>query len=285
MLGHEAVAQVVTCGPGVKTVEEGQTVIAHWKKGGGINAEPAIYDSLMGKINAGQITTFAEYSVISENRLTSLPDGIALEEAPLLGCAFSTGFGTVVREACVQPGESAVVIGFGGVGISILKTLKLVSARPIVVVDISESKLELAKQLGADVVIHSIPNKTDHLSELKHFLPAGSDVVFEVTGHRRAIEDAYSLTSDSGRTVLIGVPDSKNPASFPTLPLHLGKSLMGSHGGSFQPAIDIPRIAGLVGSGALTLDDFPKTFFGLSEINEALDLLRKGTLGRVLIRM
>ena len=285
LLGHEAVGRVTQCGPGVKTVGEGQIVVAHWRKGDGIDAEPAIYDSSFGKINAGQITTFSEYSVIAENRLTPLPEGIALEDAPLLGCAFATGFGAVTREAIVQPGESAVIIGFGGVGISILKSLKLVSAKPIVVVDIVESKLNFAQQNGADFVVQADSVGTDIVHEVKKFIPGGPDVVFEVTGHQRPIEDSYAMTHHSGRTILVGVPNKANPASFQTLPLHLGQRLIGSHGGSAQPAVDIPRIAGLVKGGLLKLDDFPKAFFNLENINKALDSLRGGTLGRILVRM
>ena len=285
LLGHEAVGRVAQCGPGVKTVQEGQIVVAHWRKGEGIDGEPAIYDSSYGKINAGQITTFSEYSVIAENRVTPLPEGPALEDAPLLGCAFSTGFGAVTREALVQPGESAAIIGFGGVGISILKSLKLVSARPIVVIDIVESKLKFAQQHGADFVLLGGSDGIDIVHEVKKFIPGGPDVVFEVTGHQKAIEDAFSMTHHSGRTVLVGVPNKETPASFQTLPLHLGQRLIGSHGGSAQPSIDIPRIAGLVKCGLLELGDFPKTFFKLENINEALESLRTGTLGRVLINM
>jgi S-(hydroxymethyl)glutathione dehydrogenase/alcohol dehydrogenase len=93
------------------------------------------------------------------------------------------------------------------------------------------------------------------------------------------------MTHHSGRTVLVGVPNKETPASFQTLPLHLGQRLIGSHGGSAQPSIDIPRIAGLVKCGLLELGDFPKTFFKLENINEALESLRTGTLGRVLINM
>ena len=285
LLGHEAVGRVAQCGPGVKTVEEGQIVVAHWRKGHGIDAEPAVYNSSFGKINSGQITTFAEFSVIAENRVTPLPEGPGIEDAPLLGCAFSTGFGAVTREALVQPGESAAIIGFGGVGISILKSLKLVSATPIVVVDILESKLKFARQHGADFVVLSAADQTDIVKQVTKYIPGGPDVVFEVTGHKGAIEDAYSMTHHSGRTVLIGVPNNETPASFQTLPLHLGRRLIGSHGGLAQPEIDIPRIARLVKRGLLKLDDFPKAFFELAHINEALESLRAGTLGRVLIKM
>ncbi len=285
LLGHEAVGEVIECGPGVRTKFPGDLVIAHWRKGEGIDAGPSVLNSSMGSINTGSVTTFAEYSLISENRLTVLPKGISFENAPLLGCSLTTGFGAVVKEANVRPGESAVVIGFGGVGIAILKALKLVSAYPIVVVDILEAKLTLANKLGADFVVNSLTNVDSIIDKLFEIIPGGADVVFEVTGNQKEIENAYSISNNSGRTILVGVPDPNKPANFPTLPLHLGKKMIGSHGGSIEPSLDIPRIAKIVSANKISLEDFPKTFFGLGEINEALDLLRAGTPGRVLIKM
>lgn len=284
MLGHEAVGNVVLCGPGVKTKKPGDTVIAHWRKGLGYEAEPARFGSEIGWINAGPVATFSEYAVVSENRLTLLPEAISIENAPLFGCALTTGFGAVVREARVSPGQSAVVVGFGGVGISILKALKLVSASPIVVVDVSEEKLTLAKSLGADFVLPSDGTAGSMESQVRSVLPHGADVVFEVTGNRIAIEESYTATSAVGCTVLVGVPSAADPASLATLPLHLGKTLVGSYGGSSKPDEDIPRIASLVANGKLRLDDFPTTQFSLVDVNSALDALRHGTLGRIIVK-
>jgi S-(hydroxymethyl)glutathione dehydrogenase / alcohol dehydrogenase len=284
MLGHEAVGEVVLCGPGVRTKKPGDMVVAHWRKSLGHDAEPARFGSEIGWINAGPVATFSEYAVVSENRLTLLPPTVSLESAPLFGCALTTGFGAVVREARVSPGQSAVVVGFGGVGISILKALQLVSSTPIVVVDVSEEKLTLAESLGADVVILSDGTAGSMESQVQAVLPNGADVVFEVTGNRTAIEEAYTATSASGCTVLVGVPSASDPASFNTLPLHLGKTLVGSHGGSSEPNVDIPRIASLVASGKLSVDDFPTTQFALADVNSALDALRSGILGRVILK-
>jgi S-(hydroxymethyl)glutathione dehydrogenase/alcohol dehydrogenase len=206
MLGHEAVGEVIMCGPGVMTKKPGDTVVAHWRKGLGYDSEPARFSSEIGWVNAGPVATFSEYAVISENRLTLLPEAVSLESAPLFGCALTTGFGAVVRESRVSPGQSAVIVGFGGVGISILKALQLVSSLPIVVVDVCEEKLRLAKSLGADFVILSDGTAGSMESQVRSILPHGADVVFEVTGNRTAIEEAYIATSTTGCTVLVGVP-------------------------------------------------------------------------------
>jgi Zn-dependent alcohol dehydrogenases, class III len=185
-----------------------------------------------GPINVGPITALSEYTVVSENRATLLPEGVPLKVAPLLGCALTTGFGAVTREARVVPGESAVIIGFGGVGISLLKSLQLVSSTPICVVDKDPAKVELALKLGAQTVILS-SEETASLPELvEQKIGRKPDVVFEATGVKELIEASISMAHQNGRAVLIGVPDASRPAEIATLPLHLGKSLIGSHGGA-----------------------------------------------------
>ena len=285
MLGHEGIAEVVRIGSGVSKVANGDRVVLQWREATGIKAQPAKYESSLGAVNAGLVTTFGEYAIISENRMTKLPTGVHIEFAPLFGCALTTGFGSVVHEAKVAPGESAVILGFGGVGISILKALKLVSAYPIVVVDVDQRKADLALTMGADFAEVVDPVELDIKKRIEARLGELPDVVFEVTGHRHLIEQSYQMTNSSGRTLLVGVPQASNPAQFPTLPLHLGKQLLGSHGGSTIPDVDIPKIAKLVEAGLMTLDDIPMTVFPLRQVNEALDALRAGSLGRVLIDM
>jgi S-(hydroxymethyl)glutathione dehydrogenase/alcohol dehydrogenase len=283
MLGHEAVGEVIDIGPGVTRFRPGDFVIAHWRIAPGIQSEPIYLQTSIGEVNAGPVTTFSEFSVISENRLTTLPGSIDLELAPLLGCAMTTGFGAVTREAYVSPGESAVIVGFGGIGISILKALKLVSASPIIVFDISDEKIELAKNLGADFAFNALHLPSSIAETVFEVLDDGADVVFEATGSRSTIEQAFSATSRNGRTVLLGVPDSSNPAQISTLDLHLGKSLIGSHGGSSKPEIDIPRIGKLMETGAFELQDFPTVAYPLKQVNSALDHLRTGVPGRVIL--
>jgi S-(hydroxymethyl)glutathione dehydrogenase/alcohol dehydrogenase len=285
MLGHEAVGEVVGFGPGVSMFGLGDMVVAHWRKAKGIEAAAPKFESSIGQINAGPVTTFSEYSVISENRLTKLPQGIDIDLAPLLGCALTTGYGAVVHEAKVLPGESAVIIGFGGIGISILKTLRMVSAQPILVVDVVQEKLELALKMGADYVIDANEVGVGLSDAIESVIAGKADVVFEATGIRGSIESAYLATSQIGRTVLIGVPDPNDPARIPTLPLHFGKKILGSHGGSSNPDVDIPRIAKLVQSKEIVISDFPTERFKLFDCLKAVACLRNGAKGRVILEM
>ena len=285
-LGHEGVGEVVDFGPGVSRFKKGQLVVMHWRESKGMSVAGSSYSDKSGnKINIGPITTLSEYSLVSENRLTLLPKGFPLDYAPLLGCALLTGFGAVTREANVRPGESCLILGLGGVGISVLKTLKLLSACPITVVEISSEKLQLAERLGADVTILVDPNENNLGSLLSQRGVSSPDVVFECTGQRSLIEQTISVVSPHGRVLLIGVPDVNNPSSIHTLPLHLGISLLGSHGGASEPHIDIPKISKLVDSGYLSLDDYPLEKFGFEDLNNAMAKLEQGVLGRVIVHM
>ena len=109
LLGHEGSGEVVEIGPGVRFVRPGDRVVLHWKKGSGIEAETAKFACGEKIINSGWVTTFSEYTVVSENRVTPIPADFDLRLAPLFGCAVTTGFGAVVNDAKLKIGESAVV--------------------------------------------------------------------------------------------------------------------------------------------------------------------------------
>jgi len=285
-LGHEGVGEVLDFGAGVTKFSIGDKVVMHWRKSTGISSPGSSYAAKDGsRVNFGPITTLSELSIVSEDRLSLLPTRFPVDLAPLLGCALLTGFGAVTREARVQPGESCLILGLGGVGISILKSLKLVSASPIVVVDISLDKIQLAERLGADeaVLVDADESQLRKLLEGKGI--SSPDVIFECTGQRSLIEQTLEIVSPTGRVLLIGVPDAGNPAKIATLPLHLGVSMTGSHGGSSEPHEDIPKLAKLVDSGLLRLEDYPTETFRFERINDAIDKLGAGVLGRVIVNM
>src|SRR5204863_5793005 len=90
LLGHEGGGEVVGVGPGVTQVKEGDRVVMHWRKGAGIHARPAKYQWGSRTVNAGWVTTFQEYAVVSENRVTPIPKDVPFEVAALMGCAVTT---------------------------------------------------------------------------------------------------------------------------------------------------------------------------------------------------
>ncbi len=127
LLGHEGAGIVLAVGAGVTTVKEGDKVVMHWRKGDGIEAEPARYEAghTWSPVKAGPITTFSEYAVVSENRVTSIPDDIPNNFAALLGCALSTAMSIVEHEANPNVGDVISVIGCGGLGLSLIFVLTM----------------------------------------------------------------------------------------------------------------------------------------------------------------
>jgi S-(hydroxymethyl)glutathione dehydrogenase/alcohol dehydrogenase len=283
LLGHEASARVLEIGPGVTTVKPGDIVVLHWRPSQGIQCQPPAYSWRGAKLNAGWVTTFNEFAVVSENRMTVISPDYDLKVAPLLGCAVTTAAGVINNDAKVKIGESVVVFGVGGVGINVVQFAELAGAHPIVAVDLIDSKLEMARAHGATHVLNGA-STTDLASGVRRIVgDKGPDKVIETTGARSVIELAYDLTHPDGTCVLVGVPSEK--VMIHTLPIHFNKVLTGSHGGDAVPHIDIPRLIRLNRARRLVLDRIITHEFSLDDINEALDVVRSGAAGRVLINV
>lgn len=283
LLGHEASAIVLEIGPGVTHVQPGDTVVLHWRPSQGIQSRTPAYTWRGAKLNAGWVTTFNDYAVVSENRMTVIPADFDLKIAPLFGCAVTTAAGVVNNDAHLKVGESVVIFGVGGVGLNLVQFAALAGAHPVVAIDLLDHKLAMAKERGATHTLNS--SKVDDLPEQirKIVGPKGPDKVLETTGVKSVIELAYELTHADGTCVLVGVPNEK--VSIYTLPIHFNKVLTGSHGGDAAPHIDIPRIIRLSRAGKISFDGLITHQFPLDEINAALDLVRSGTAGRVLLNL
>jgi S-(hydroxymethyl)glutathione dehydrogenase/alcohol dehydrogenase len=283
LLGHEASAEVVETGLGVTTVKAGDKVVLHWRPSRGIQCQPPAYRWRGQKLNAGWVTTFNEFAAVSENRMTVIPSDADLKIAPLFGCAVTTAAGVITNDAKVKLGESVVVFGTGGVGLPVVQFAALAGAYPVIAVDVLEDKLAMARARGATHTIEA-QNGIDVAAEVRKIVGVqGPDKVVETTGAKAVIELAYELTHADGTCVLVGVPSEK--VSIYTLPIHFNKVLTGSHGGDAAPHMDIPRILRLVGAGRISFDGIITHEFPLDRINEALDVVRSGTAGRVLLNV
>ena len=284
LLGHEGSGVVQKVGPGVSSVKEGDHVVLHWRPSSGIQSPTPTYDWDGKKVNAGWVTTFNEEAIISENRLTVIPREFNMSVAPLFGCAVTTAFGVVNNDAQLKVGQSVVIFGIGGVGLNIVQAASMVSAYPIVGVDLLNNKLTMGDKFG---ITHKVLGGNDNVDDkIREIVgPGGADVVIETTGNSRVIEQAYNLTHPDGKTILVGVPNKGDNVSIYTLPIHFNKVLTGSHGGDSIPDIDIPRYIRLIESERMTLDGLITHEFPLDKINDALDLFRSGEAGRIIINM
>ncbi|MQF67659.1 zinc-binding dehydrogenase [SAR202 cluster bacterium AD-802-F09_MRT_200m] len=284
LLGHEGAGEVVDVGLGVRKVKSGDHVVMHWMKGSGIDSLPPRFQWDDKTVSAGWVTTFSKYTVVSENRVTPIPKDVPLDVAALLGCAVTTGLGIVFKNAAVMPGESIAVFGAGGIGLNVLQGAVLVSAHPIVAVDLFDHKLEWASKMGATHLVNgNQPDLPSHLMELLG--GKGFDVTVDTTGNRQVREIAYNATSDEGRTILAGVPQLQDTLSIDSFPLHHGRRIIGSHGGDTSPDEDIPRYLKLYQLGKLNLEDQITHRFALDDVNEAVAKVQQGDVGRCLITL
>jgi len=277
LLGHEAGAIVLEVGPEVTHVAPGDRVVCHWRPGAGIDAGGAVYDWNGTKVNAGPITTFQKYAVISENRLTKVPPDTDFELCCLLADTLTTGFGVINNDAKVQRGESVVIFGVGGIGLGVVLGAKLAGASRIVAVDLHEHKLEKARAYGATHIVDA--SSGDAAKQIEKILGGLADVVIDGTGNPKVIEEAYDLTRmRGGRCVLFGVLPKDKKISIQTLPLHFGRTLTGSEGGQSRPDEDIPKILAQVARGEFDPSGFVNRRGSLSEVNEVMAEMRGGSV-------
>ncbi len=285
LMGHEGGGVVKAVGPGVTIVKEEDRVVMHWRKGAGIESLPPTYRRGDGFVGAGWVTTFNEYAVVSENRLTPIPDNIPFEIAALMGCSVTTALGIINNEAKIKIGQSIAVFGCGGVGLNVIQGASMVSANPVIAIDIFDQKLKMAKNFGATHVINS--KQTDVREAIKKIVGSGGiDVCVECTGLVELIEQAYSLTASGGITVMVGQPNHKHDLIFPSMVQNFkGKLLMDSEGGRTNPSVDIPRYLDLYREGKIKLEKLITHRYSLEDINIALDKIRSGDVGRCILFM
>ena len=286
LLGHEGSGTVIEIGSNVKTVKPKDKVILHWRPGSGKQSKPPSYNYNGKKINAGWVTTFNEYGIISENRLTKVNSKINLTTAPLYGCAITTGFGVIKNNARLKKNNSLLVYGSGGIGLNMIQAAKLAKANPIIAVDIYNKKLLLAKKCGATHTLNSLKEKNFKLKLNKILGDKKLDVFIDNTGIPKIIELGYEIISKKGKLVLVGVPPKGKKIRIYSLPIHFGKKIIGSEGGSSKPNKDIPNIIKIIKDKKINLTNLISKVYKLDKINKAIKDIRSGVVsGRVMIRL
>lgn len=284
LLGHEGFARVLEVGPNVANVRINDFVVMHWRPGAGKQANPAVYEWQGKKLNSGWVTTFNNYCVVSENRVTKIT-GSNLDKnlMPLLGCALTTAYGVLKNDAAAEEKDSILIVGAGGVGLALIKIANFLKIKNITVVDLLEQKLEVARKLGATYTVRFV-KKSDTLSELSAYFKGDlPTIAIDTSGNMSAIELCYEISAPTGRVVLVGVPKAGTLAKIHTLPLHFGKILKGSHGGGCKPHTDIKILLDQISTNAINFSDYPIKKFSLHEINDAILDLRSGMVGRMII--
>ena len=285
-LGHEGSGIVIEVGPEVQKVKIGDHVVLTWIKGSGLDVPATQYHRHDGSVvNSGAISTFMEYSVISENRLVPIPKEMPLKEAALLGCAIPTGAGIVLNTAHVQPGNSLAVFGIGGIGLSAILAAKMIEAAVIIAVDIHEQKLIQAREIGATHVINA--SQQDVLETIQAITSGrGVDFSIEAAGQRETMETGFEAVREKGGLcILAGNLPSGQQISIDPFDLIKGKRIMGTWGGETDPDIDIPFYEKSFLAGRINLTPLISLRCALPEINDVIQRMERGQVGRCLIEM
>jgi alcohol dehydrogenase len=173
----------------------------------------------------------------------------------------------------------------GGVGLSAVLGAKLANAYPIIAVDVLESKLDLARKLGATHTINARAKEIDPVAAIKDLTGGGAHYAFESVGSEQVLIQAYQATRRGGTTVTVGLPASNKQFSISALSLTAEERIVkGSFMGSAVPRRDIPRYIALHEAGLLPIDLLLSRTIALDEINDGFDALSNGEAVRQIIR-
>ena len=224
---------------------------------------------------------FAERVVVPAAGAIPLPDGLPLWQASLLGCGVVTAFGAVRNAARVGKGESAAVIGCGGVGLQVIAALRLAGAEPIIAVDLDRSKLDLALVRGATHAVEAGSATT--AARVVRLAGRGADHAFEVVGRPETMRLAWDCLRPGGMAVVVGLAPRGVEVSLPAIEFLSDKGIRGSYYGNGDPRLDIPQLAALVLSGKLDLAGVVTSVEPLEAVNDALERLRRGEGARTVL--
>lgn len=300
VLGHEGAGTVVAVGPAVTDTAVGDRVMLIWAPPCRdcwycLAGEPWLCERAMDAGGRPYATVdgtpvypglgtaaFAEETVVGDNAVIALPDDVPLDTAALLGCAVLTGVGAVINTAGVRAGDSLLVLGLGGVGLSAVQGARIAGATPIIAVDPDAAKRELARRLGADAAFQS----DDALTAAVRGLTGGRgvDVAVECVGRATTIRSAWSLTRRGGHLVIVGIGGKDEAVSWSALELfHFGRTISGCVYGSTDPARDVPLMVDHIRSGALDLAALVSRRIGLDQVESALADMVAGRGARALV--
>jgi Zn-dependent alcohol dehydrogenase len=285
LLGHEAVSEVVAIGSEVSEVKIGDRVILHWMKGKGGEALDHSLVSGKRKINAGPITTCSEYSLVSENRCTRIQTTLKLENLPLFGCSITTAYGSLINDAKVNSNDALVVLGLGALGMWTLEMSRIFKVSSLIGIDTLENRVSRAQKLGfASEKWNFSGDEPEIIRLFKGRNASKRLVLMDTTGSVDVINKAFEWIKGEGVMVLVGVTPHPQKITIDPMPLHFGAKIVGSFGGSILPQSDIPYLLRMAEEEQFQMEIMEKSFFDLSEINQAIELLRSGSTNKMILK-
>lgn len=306
-LGHEASGVVVEVGNGVTDLRPGDLVVLVFvpscghclpcMEGRPALCEPGAEANAKGTLLSGErrirrgseavnhhvgVSAFADHAVVSRRSCVKVESDIDPVEAALFGCAVLTGVGAVINTAQVQAGTTVAVLGLGGVGLCTMLGALAAGAREVIAIDLHDSKLDIARSLGATATINA--RDPDAVAKVKVLTKGGVDYAFEMAGSVQAMEVAYRMGRRGGMTVTAGLPHPDHTWNLQQVSLVAEeRTVKGSYIGSCVPGRDIPRYIGLYRAGKLPVNKLMGERMPLSDINIGFDRLASGESLRDLI--
>ncbi len=228
------------------------------------------------------VSCFAERVVVSESSAQLVPDGVPPEVAAISACAVITGVGAAMNTLDDAAGRPLVVIGVGGVGMAAVMGAALVGAAPVIAVDIDPSRRALAERLGAATTLAG--DDPDLVETIVELTGGGTQHVIDAVGRPETMQRAFAMLRPGGTLVAVGLSSPSTTFAVPVNELvQRQKRVVGALYGASNPRIDLPRIFGLYTSGRLPLDELVGRTRPLLEVNEAVDDLRSGAVGRTIL--
>jgi S-(hydroxymethyl)glutathione dehydrogenase/alcohol dehydrogenase len=226
----------------------------------------------------------AEYAVVPASDVFPAPPNLPLADACILGCAIMTAFGAVKNQAQVLPGETVVVVGAGGVGSNAIQLARVFGASEVIAVDVRDDKLEAARRLGATQVVNA--SKGDPVAQVMSLTEGrGADVAIEALGRPETVVNAFMMTRDGGRTVVVGIAAGQAAAAIEVTRLvRRGIRLSGSYG--CRVRTDMPDVLRLAARGQINVSQPITRRHTLEEADQAYAALGRGEIvGRAIVVM
>jgi S-(hydroxymethyl)glutathione dehydrogenase/alcohol dehydrogenase len=312
ILGHEGAGVVEAVGPGVTDLAKGDSVIismsgpcgrcGYCGSGRLQYCDAAPPESLLGVMADGTMRisqggrpvypfvglgTFAEYVVIPRAKAAKVEGEAPFESLCLAACGVQTGLGAVFNVAKVTPGSSVLVIGCGGVGLSIVQGARIAGAGRVIAVDTNPLKLDLASDFGASHCVLSPEGPEALEAEVRKIIPKGVDFAFDaVGGSPERVSQLMALTDMGGLTVLVGVMPWTQMIGGPAGLMMLGeRRITGVRGGSAMPQRDLGRIVDLYRNGRLKLDEMIGRTYALDDIETAFVDAERADAARTVLRI
>jgi len=305
--GHEGAGVVEGVGEGVDDLKIGDHVVLSWAPACGRcfycqRNKPNLCDTYTKPIWAGTMldgttrlhrgnesvysycgtASFATHTVVSRLSCVKIREDVPLDRAALVGCAVATGVGAAIYTARVQPGDTVVVFGAGGVGLNIIQGARLCGAGRVIAVDTKVEKIPVVMHFGAtSMLMHT----DDVAAAVKHYTDGrGADHVFEAIGVPSVQERALDCVRPGGTLTLAGLSPVDSKTNFPAAILARKEiTIKGSYYGGVNPPRDFPMLLDLYAAGKLDLDHLITKRYRLEGINEAFADMLTGKTARGVI--